>query len=398
MQGKLSPQAGKYSVIIYCPDTHVTYDRDVMDHKGIGGGATARVRAAYALADRGHQVRLFINCPKERTEFGVETRHFSKLEKDDSDIFIASTSGGQFDLSSLERINFNSRLKILLVHGIAPPNGLSSYLFDFVNSPSNFIREKVVHEWRMPPDKVFVSHRGVVESHYAFRGWRVPKRDPFALLYAGHPSKGLDTAIAILRSLRGIDNRFNLHAYGGAGLWGKAGEDPKPEAGVTYHGIIGQRQLAQEIQRCSFSINLQDRQEPFGMTLIEAMRAGCIPLASPVGAYPEIVVHGQNGFLVAGEHTEESTRQAAVNLILGLVRNPEYIDYLRQNAVKTPLTWDQVASTWEGHWDWCLSGKTPKNIPGLGICNECQGAWLPLADGLHCINCGNYQRKSSSTQ
>ena len=397
MQVKLSRLAGKYSVTIYCPDTHVTYDRNVMDHKGVGGGATARVRAAYALADCGHRVRLFINCPKERTEFSVETRHFSKLIKDHSDIFIASTSGGQFDLSSLEKINFNSRLKILLVHGIAQPNGLSSYPFDFVYSPSNFIREKAVHEWGMPPGKVFVSHRGVVESHFVIRSWPTPKRDPFALLYAGHPSKGLDTAIAILRSLRQIDNRFVLHTYGGARLWGEAGENPLPEPGITYHGIIGQRQLAREMQRCSFSINLQNRQEPFGMTLIEAMRAGCITLASPVGAYPEIIANGYNGFLVPGDHTQEPARQVAVDIILALTRNPDYVDYLRRNAIHTPLTWDTVARTWEGHWNWFFTGKQPPGTAGLGACNECQGAWLPLADGLHCINCGNYQRKSSST-
>lgn len=363
-----------------------------MDHKGVGGGATARVRAAFALADCGHQVRLFINCPNEKTEFGVETRHFSKLKKDNSDIFIASTSGGQFDLSSLEKINYGSRLKILLVHGISQPNGLSSYSFDFVYAPSNFIREKVVHGWGMQPDKVFVSHRGVVESFFTVRSWRTPKRDLFALLYAGHPSKGLDTAIAILRSLHRIDNRFILHVYGGAGLWGEAGENPLPEPGIAYHGIIGQRQLAREMQRCSFSINLQDRQEPFGMTLIDAMRAGCIALASPVGAYPEIITHGQNGFLVPGDHMQEPVRQAAVDLILAMVHNPEYASHLRRNAIRTPLTWDSVARTWEGHWDWCLSGKQNPDISGLGVCNECQGAWLPLADGLHCVHCGNYQR------
>jgi glycosyltransferase involved in cell wall biosynthesis len=384
-----------HSITIYCPDSHLTYDRLTLDRKGVGGGATARVRAAYALADCGHRVRLFINCPKERTESSVETRHFSKLKKDNSDIFIASTSGGQFDLSSLEKINFDSRLKILLVHGIAQPHGLSYYPFDFVYAPSNFIREKAVHEWGMPPDKVFVSHRGVVESHFTVRGWRAPKRDPFALLYAGHPSKGMDTAIAILRSLRQIDNRFILHVYGGAGLWGDAGENPLPEPGITYHGIIGQRQLAQEMQDCSFSITLQDRQEPFGMTLIDAMRAGCIPLASPVGAYPEVITHGQNGFLVPGDHTQEPTRQAAVDLILALTRNPEYVGYLRRNAIQTPLTWDMVARTWEGHWEWCLSGKQSPGIHGLGACNECQGDWLPLADGLHCTRCGNYQRNST---
>lgn len=386
-----------YSITIYCPDSHLAYDRPRLDHKGVGGGATTRTRMAYALASRGHRVRLYINCPKERKEMGIETRHFSGLKRDHSDIFIASTSGGQFDLSALGAVELENRLKILLVHGINQPNGLSSYPFDFVYSPSNFIRGKTIAEWGVTKDKVFVSHRGVMEPKFAGRGRQPPVRSLFALLYAGHPSKGLETAVAITRSLRVADKRFHLHVYGGAGLWGEAGENPQPEVGITYHGIIGQRQMAREIQGCSFSINLQHREEPFGMTIIEAMRAGCIVLASPVGAYPEIVTNGRDGFLVPGNPLGVPTRRAAVSLILELVRNPEYADYLRRNALQTPLSWDQVARTWEGHWGWALSAATRKATPSsqvLGSCNECRGIWLPLADGLHCTSCGNYQRKS----
>jgi glycosyltransferase involved in cell wall biosynthesis len=386
------------TVAIYCPDSHLAYDRSLLDQKGIGGGATTRTRMAYALAARGHRVRLYINCPRERTEKGVETCHYSTLKQDNSDIFFATTSGGQFDLSALGTIELENRLKILLIHGVARPNGLSSYPFDFVYSPSNFIRSRAVAEWGAAPDKVFVSHRGVMEANFASQGHPFPNRDPFTLLYSGHPSKGLETAIAIFRTLRAADQRFHLHVYGGTGLWGEAGENPQSEAGITFHGIIGQRQLSREIQSCSFSLNLQNRQEPFGMTVIEAMRAGCIVLASPVGAYPEIITHGQDGFLITGNPREERTQRVVIDLILALVHNPEYASYLRVNAVTTPLTWDQVARTWEGHWDWALAGEGRESIPVnpvLGRCSECQCAWLPLADGLHCIRCGNYQRYSS---
>ncbi len=369
-----------------------------MDHKGIGGGATARVRAAYALAGCGHRLLLYINCPRERTELGVETRHFSKLKEDHSDIFIASTSGGQFNLADLERIPLDNHLKILFVHGVAQPNGLSAFHYDYIYPPSNFIREKVVHEWRISPEKVFVSYRGVVRITFCRpRLARTETRSVRPSLFrasfqrAGHRHR-YSPILA--------QNRQSLHftCLCRCRLVGKGGENPLPEPGIAYHGIIGQSQLAREIQLCGFSINLQDRQEPFGMTLIEAMRAGCISLASPVGAYPEIITHGQNGFLVPGDHTQEPARQAAVDIILALTRNPDYVDYLRRNAIHTPLTWDTVARTWEGHWNWFFTGKQPPGTAGLGACNECQGAWLPLADGLHCINCGNYQRKSSSTQ
>ena len=394
----MKPAASRYSITIYSPDSHLFYDRPRLDQQGVGGGATVRTRMAYALAARGHRVRLLVNCPKERTERGVETRNFSALKHDRSDVFIASTSGGQFDLVALGVIGLENRIKILLVHGIAPPKGLSSYPYDFVYVPSNFLRRKVVTGWGVASNKVVVSYHGVMEVNYASRTRRSPRRSPFSLLYAGHPSKGLETAIAILRSLRETDQRFHLHVYGDAGLWGETGQDPLPESGITFHGTIGQRQLAREIQGCSFCINLQHRQEPFGMVVIEAMRAGCIVLVSPVGAFPEIVTHGQDGFLVPGDPLEEPTRRAAVSLILEMVRNPEYAVYLRRNAVQTPLSWDQVARTWEGHWDWVLSAATREATPFnsvLGNCAECRGAWLPLADGLHCTRCGNYQRNSS---
>ena len=358
----MKPAASRYSITIYSPDSHLFYDRPRLDQQGVGGGATVRTRMAYALAARGHRVRLLVNCPKERTEKGVETRHFSTLKHDHSDIFIASTSGGEFDLAPLDAIELKNRVKVLLVHGIAAPNGLSSYPYDFVYAPSNFVRRTAVTGWGVPTGKVFASHHGVQEANYPSRDRRSPGRNPYSLLYAGHPSKGLETAIAILRSLRKTDQRFHLHVYGDAGLWGETGQTPQPEVGITFHGTIGQRQLAREIQGCSFCINLQHRQEPFGMAVIEAMRAGCIVLASSVGAYPEIVTHGWDGFLLRGDPFSDHTRQAAASLILALVRNPEYVSFLRRNAIHTPLTWDQVARTWEGHWEWFLAG-ADRNTP-----------------------------------
>jgi glycosyltransferase involved in cell wall biosynthesis len=41
--------------------------------------------------------------------------------------------------------------------------------------------------------------------------------------------------------------------------------------------------------------------EPFGMVLIEALACGTPVIGFPEGAATEIIVHGQNGFLVENE-------------------------------------------------------------------------------------------------
>lgn len=380
------------TITIFCPDTHITYDRTTLDKKGVGGGVTTRLRMAYALAKHGNAVKLYINCPRDGEEKGVETYHWSRMKKDHSDVFIATTSGGKLDLSSLMNIDLGDSLKVLLVHGVMKPQGMDSTPFDYVYAPSNYIKQIVVSEWGVPQNKVFVSHRGVQEENFRHELFQ-PYRDPYTLVYAGHPSKGLNTAVSIFKILKERDRRFSLHVYGDNSLWGEE-EGSFLEPSVFWHGTIGQMELARRLQTCSFSINIQTRQEPFGMAIIEAMRAGCIVLASPVGAYPEIIAHGKNGFLIPGDPARDETRQQAAELILALVGKQQYTKHIRNHAVHTPLSWDQVARAWEGHWDWHRSVKEVLVTQHLGTCNECQGDLLLLADGLHCTNCGNYQIRS----
>jgi glycosyltransferase involved in cell wall biosynthesis len=47
--------------------------------------------------------------------------------------------------------------------------------------------------------------------------------------------------------------------------------------------------------------------EPFGMVMVEALAAGTPVLAFPNGAAPEIVEHGNNGFLVDDEDEMAAT-------------------------------------------------------------------------------------------
>jgi glycosyltransferase involved in cell wall biosynthesis len=153
--------------------------------------------------------------------------------------------------------------------------------------------------------------------------------------------------------------------------------------------------LADELSRAGISLNLQGLEEAFGLTVLEAMRAGCVVLASPVGAYQEIVRHGQNGFLVPGDHREEATWRRAADLVAHLAKSPEHVRYVRHNAMAVPWNWETMASTWSGHWNWALGqAKGPnKLLTSLALaCAECGGEYLPLADGYHCTACGFYSQ------
>jgi len=378
-------------VTFYCPDSHLVYDLQTLDTQGVGGGVTARIRMAHAFAELGHNVTIYNNCPESQHVDNVSYRPFEKTKKIETDILIVSTSGDGLDLSSLNEIEIHAKLQIFMVHGIDPPNGIDLEFFDYIYALSNFVRDIIVNRWGVEAHKLFTAHRGVKEDHYDLPKDKTIKRDPFGIVYTSHPSKGLEAAIKILNNLKREEPRFSLHVYGGYSLWGENEHTIDAVPDLTYHGVIGQRALAHEMQKYSYALNIQDREEPFGISLIEAMKAGCIVLASSVGAFPEIIQNGYNGFLVKGKSNDVSTHKAAFRIIMGLAGNKGYRNCIRRNAIASPHNWRTIAETWNGHWDWVLGGDPVlREIPDLGICQFCGSNWLPLADGLHCTGCGCY--------
>ncbi len=387
----------KYVVAIYSPDQHICYNLHTLDDHGVGGGITARIRMAHALAEHGHEVTLYVNCPETEIIEGVRYCHYSQLEKIDVDVFIVSTSGGELDISSVRNKDIYANLRILMVHGVDPPGGIDLVRFDYIYALSNFVRDLIVERWGIKKDKIFVSHRGVKRDFYQPSGNRAPKRDTFGLVYTGHPSKGLEPAISVVQLLRQKDPRFSLHVYGGHRLWGEAERSIGDDPGVIYHGLIGQIELAQQMQKYGFSLNLQAREEPFGMVLIEAMRAGCVVIASSVGAFPEIIHHGHNGFLIQGNAFDKATHLKVAAIILELIQHPDYCNYLTRNAKTSPFDWNTIAGAWQEHWNWAIQSEPSASTHfDLGTCSTCGADWLPLADGLHCTGCGRYRKSVSS--
>ncbi len=284
---------------------------------------TARVRMARALARLGHDVTQVVNCPRRETIDGVDYRPLDDPGRLEADVAVFNTSGGALDLSPALDLDLAARLRIVWVHGTQPPGGLDRLQYDALYSVSNFLARIVVREWGIPATKLFVTYNGYEPAHFAAAEADAPERDPFQLIYFSHPSKGLETALAVLRELRAREPRFHLEVVGGARLWGGADAAPVQADGVHDHGLLGQRALTPLLLRSTYAMQMQDREEPYGLTVIEAMRAGLVVVASPVGALPELLADGENGMIVQGDHREPSVRRAAADAILKLHANPD---------------------------------------------------------------------------
>ena len=380
-----------YRVVIYCPDRHIVYDGRTPRQKGVGGGITARIRMAHALQRRGHRVTLVVNCPRRETYEGVEYVPLDQATSLVSDILILTTSGDRLDLTPALALRREAALKIVWVHGPAKPGGMDEIGWDSCYAVSNFIGGIAREQWGIPAVRIFVSYNAFDEALFAGAEAEGLKRDPYRLVYFSHPSKGLETAVAVFERLRAQDRRFTLRVFGGEELWGGEGSVPDLPDGASYAGLVGQAEIVGELVQAGISLQMQAREEPFGLSVIEAMRAGCLVVASPVGALPELIDDGRNGLLITGDHTDPSVRDGATSRILELVEDPPAMEAIRAEAMASPWSSDRMADVWTGHWNWLLRTPTDRARNSTELCPRCSSHQLLLADGGHCLSCSFYR-------
>jgi len=377
-------------VVIYCPDRHIVYDGRTPERRGVGGGVTARVRMARALARLGHQVPLVGNCPRHKRIDGVDYVPLDQASRLTADVAVLTTSGGGLDLSAARSLEIDASLRIVWVHGIEKPAGFDGIKADAVYAVSNFVGDAVRSSWGIPGERLFVVHNGFEQEYYnRAQIWRF-RRDPRRLVYFSHPSKGLEAAIGVLRRLRQAEPEWQLVIFGGAELWGEAPVGRRDEPGVIDRGLVGQAALTLELIRSAFSLHLQTREEPGSLAISEAQRAGCVIVGSPVGCFPEYVADGEEGFLIPGDPRSAEVQAGAARKVLEVARDPETLTRVRRTALSAAKSSDLLGRVWVADWERRLGRSQGK--AAAESCPACGGDTVLLADGLHCLACGTFTR------
>jgi glycosyltransferase involved in cell wall biosynthesis len=136
------------------------------------------------------------------------------------------------------------------------------------------------------------------------------------LLYFGriHPDKGTREAIEVAHACQ-----RKLHIYGliqDSAYYEREVAPRVDGTSVIYHGPVGGAERAKALGAAHALLHLINFDEPFGLSVIEAMACGTPVIATRRGSMPEIVEHRQTGLLVGD--LEEATR--AVGQIAGISR------------------------------------------------------------------------------
>lgn len=259
------------------------------------------------LVDRGFDVTLFASgnsltkgklqsvcdLPYESDQDSdpkvLECLHISNLmeQSDQFDII-----HNHFDFLPLSYSGLINTPMITTIHGFSSPKILPVY--KKYNDSTAYI--SISNSDRSSDlDYLATIYHGIDPNQFTFR----EKKDDY-LLYFGrfHPDKGCHTAIEIARQagfplkIAGFiqdESYFEKHI--------KPFIDGKH---VEYLGNVGPIKRNEVLGRARALLHPITFEEPFGLSVLEAMMCGTPVIAYKRGSMPEIIVEGETGYLVRG--------------------------------------------------------------------------------------------------
>ncbi len=111
--------------------------------------------------------------------------------------------------------------------------------------------------------------------------------------------------------------------------------------------FLGEVDYIEEVLRCADIFLLPSEQESFGLAALEAMNCGVPVIGAHTGGVPEVVVHGETGFLFPVGEINAMT-QATIGLLRDHAKFHRFIAASRQRARRFAM--EKIMPEWEGYY------------------------------------------------
>jgi alpha-maltose-1-phosphate synthase len=210
---------------------------------------------------------------------------------------------------------------------------------DRIWTMSDALAESFRQDFEQPSDKIRTIYAGMNNPpREVTAAHRLPR-----ILFVGkdHERKGSTVLLQAFEIVRGAIPEAELHMVGRS----PAATDP---FGVVSYGVVSREtQAGSALLDALFATSavfcMPSRYEPFGIAFVEAMSAGLPCVGTTQWAMPEIIEHGETGYLVADGSVDE-----LATALIAILRDPINAAGMgargRERALSR-FTWDRVAAS-----------------------------------------------------
>ncbi len=277
---------------------------------GRSGGIKVTVQAANGLLQKGHDVSLLVNYVKSLRPqfrnlwlslrysqgydwirlFEGKVNTFTTIKEyafEDDEIVVAV---GWWAARELRQLPQSRTVKIHYVHGVLKDTNLMKEAWG-ENLPKIVVAsylERMIEE--ISGQKITAVIPNGVDTNEYYPSVPEDHRDGVGTIFSNSYPKDPETTLKVLKKLREKCRKTPQRVFG---AW------PRPK-GISYwiYNRLPSLEKARDIYSQSLVWTVCSRSEGFGIPVLEAMACGCAVVATDCGGTQDIIVDGENGFLV----------------------------------------------------------------------------------------------------
>lgn len=192
----------------------------------------------------------------------------------------------------------------------------------FVTAPSEFVARVLESEFE--PVSIMVIPHGISNTFSCSRRREKTKR--FAYVGTLSELKGVHLLVSVF--MRVVDPQLSLDIYGDGeqGYIKHLKTMSKNDLRIKFHGGVPSEEVVKVYKNSDCVVIPSLWFETYNFVLREALACGCLVIASDIGAMPEPIYEGENGFLFAPGNDDElfQKMQASVNFNWSLYRMSQF--------------------------------------------------------------------------
>lgn len=345
----------------YSPNRIEPWDHRNVTEIGIGGSETSHVEMATRLAARGHEVTSYTALPEPSEDYTwnrVNWRDLSRANLEEDGLWIVyrhPETGAIVKPTS-------SRRYWLICQDVWYPNYRSKDAAQFERIIGLCPRHIADMRRRDPEasDRIYMSSNGVNVQRFQQPGI---ERDPTRLIWASSPDRGLQETLDIFERAREDCSNLSLHIFYGMDNidkicggdrrklpWRRSWEQYDRACameGVTWHGRVGQKQLAIEWLKSGIWLYPTWFSETSCISCMEAQVSGAIPITNPIWATGFNVRHG---VFIEGDPADKLVKSRYVDAVVRIAGSPERQHIIRDDMIPESiirLDWERFVDQWE---------------------------------------------------
>lgn len=250
-----------------------------------------------------------------------------EMLKGERDLKIVTTLHG----TDITLVGLHPSFKAITKFSILQSHGLTSV--------SEFLKGRTVEDFGVPPGRIRVIPNFVDTRVFrrdkkpCHRATLAPKGEKILMHISNfRPVKRIPDVVEVFARInREVPSRLILV---GDGPERPRGMERAEELGVSDQLLfLGKHQSVDELLACADLFLLPSKNESFGLSALEALACGTPVIASNTGGIPEVVAHGETGFLFPLGAVEEMA-EAGISLLKDKERWTRFSDAARADSVE----------------------------------------------------------------